>query len=52
MAAYRRWKGREFNRFVAEFGENVMYLRASSVGKDEFGYRWERGIYLGTRDES
>jgi hypothetical protein len=24
MTAYRRWKGREFNRFVCEFGKNVM----------------------------
>jgi hypothetical protein len=43
---------RYFNRFIAEFGENVMYLKADSAGKEKFGYRWERGIYLGTRDES
>ena len=52
MTASRRWKGRDFNRFIAEFGENVMYLKAGSVGKEKFGCRWERGIYLGTRDES
>ena len=41
FTAYRRWKGREFRRLVAEFGENVWYLRANSVGKDKFKPRWE-----------
>ena len=30
--AYQRWKGKEFKREVAEFGETVMYLKAGSQG--------------------
>ncbi len=45
MTAHRRWKGREFSRPVAEFGEGVWYLKAGSVGKDKLdnrtGYGWE-----------
>ena len=32
ITAYRRWKGKEFKRDVAEFGENVWYLKSDSVG--------------------
>ena len=31
--AYRRWKGKYFNIRVAEFGENVWYLKAGTLGK-------------------
>ena len=30
--AYRRWKGKDFKRDVAEFGEAVMYLPAKIKG--------------------
>ena len=45
--AYRRWKGKEFKREVAEIGEQVMYLKAGTQGKDKFNARWERGTWLG-----
>ena len=45
--AFRRWKGKNFNKKIAEFGENVCYLKKKSVGKDKFNSRWEEGIYLG-----
>ena len=37
--AYKRWKGKEFRREVAEFGESVMYLKAGTQGKDKFSPR-------------
>ena len=40
ITAFRKWKGREFNRYVAEFGERVLYLKADSVGKDKLESRW------------
>ena len=52
FSAYRKWKGREFNRSVAEFCECVWYLKAGSTGKDKFESRWEDGVWLGIRDRS
>ena len=37
---------------MCEFGENVIYLRQNSKGKDKFGVRWEDGIWLGIHDQS
>ena len=48
--AYRRWKGRSFNKKVAEFGENIWYLKLGTAGKDKFHKRWEDGVYLGIMD--
>ena len=50
--AYRRWKGKDFKRDIAEFGESVMYLKPGTEGRDKFCARWERGIWLGIRDET
>ena len=50
--AYRRWKGKDFRREIAEFGEVVMYLKPGTRGQDKFSCRWERGVWLGIRDES
>ncbi len=36
FAPYRRWRGKPFNRPVAEFGENVLYLPANSAGKNKY----------------
>ncbi len=52
FSAYRRWKGREFQRPVAEFGECVLYLPALSAGRDKFDVRWREGVWLGIRMES
>ena len=49
---YRRWRGRPFNRPVAEFGENIWYLPANSAGKNKFEARWHEGVWLGVRLES
>ena len=48
--AYRRWKGRSFNKKVASFGEHFWYLKLNTAGKDKFHKRWEDGIYLGIID--
>ena len=50
--AYQRWKGKPFRREVTEFGECVMYLKAGTSGRDKLQPRWERGVWLGIRDES
>merc|ERR1712240_708375 len=39
FTAYRRWKGRTFNRPVTEFGECVLYLPAKTAGRDKFDVR-------------
>jgi hypothetical protein len=52
FSAYRRWKGREFTKPVAEFGECVLYAPAASAGKDKFDARWKEGVWLGVRMES
>ena len=49
---YRRWKGKPFNRPVAEFGENVWYLQANSAGENKYEVRWQEGAWLGVRLES
>ena len=41
---YRRWKGKDFRREIAEFGEIVMYLKLRTRGHDKFNCRWERGV--------
>ena len=50
--AYRRVKGKEFRRPIAEFGETVLYLKPGTKGIDKLAYRWEKGIWLGIMDES
>ena len=50
--AYRRWKGKDFKREVAEIGEIVLYLKAGTQGRNKFVPRWEKGIWLGVRDET
>ncbi len=52
FSAYRRWKGREFTKPVAEFGECVLYAPAASPRKDKFDARWKEGVWLGVRVES
>ena len=52
FSAYRKWKGREFTKPVAEFGECVLYAPAASAGKDKFDARWKEGVWLGVRMES
>ena len=52
ITAYRRWKGKEFKRDVAEFGENVWYLKSDSAGRDKYASRWQEGIWLGIMDDT
>ncbi len=47
-----RWKGREFTRLVAEFGECVWYAPALSAGRDKFDARWREGVWLEVKLES
>ncbi len=48
FSAHRRWKGREFTKSVAEFGQRVSRALAMSVGKGKFGVRWKERVWLGT----
>ena len=50
--AYENWKGRKFNGQYREFGENVLYLRANSKGKDKLDSRWDNGVWLGIADRT
>ena len=52
LTAYRRWKGKEFRRPVAEFGECVWYLKSDSAGRDKYGSRWHEGVWLGIFNET
>ncbi len=44
LSAYRRWRGREFTKPVAEFGECVLRAPAMSAGKDTCDVRWKEGV--------
>ena len=48
----KNWKGRKFNANYREFGENVLYLRPGSRGKDKFEVRWENGVWFGIADRT
>ena len=52
ITAYRRWKGKAFRGSVAEFGENVWYLKSDSAGKIKYVNRWHEGIWLGIADDT
>jgi hypothetical protein len=48
----QRLKGKKFTKAVAEFGENVMYLKPKSRGVDKLNTRWGEGVWLGIRELS
>ena len=50
--AYERVRGRNFRRDIAQFGEVVMHMLPKSLGRDEMGARWRKGIWLGIIDRS
>ena len=51
--AWERVKGRKVNREAPEFGERIMYLKPSSLGKDKFDSRLgDRAFSLGIQDDS
>ena len=50
--ACRRWKGREFTKPGAEFGEDTACGLALSVGKDKVDVRRKEGVWLGIKAES
>ena len=37
---------------MREFGEQVLYLKPGSAGNNKFDARWERGIFLGMREDT
>ena len=45
FTAYRVWKGSEFTKPVAEFGECVMRAPALSVSKNKFNVTWREGVW-------
>ena len=49
---YQNLKGRVFKKEVCEFGENVLFLRPNTRGKDKFEVRWEEGLWLGIHEQS
>ncbi len=50
--ACTRWKGREFTKPTAEFGERVCYAPAFSAGSNKFDVRWVDGVWLGVKLKS
>ena len=52
LTPYRRLRGKNFRKEVADFGESVWYLKPKSLGKRKLVSRWASGIWLGIRDES
>ncbi len=52
FTAYRRWRGRELTKAVAEFGECSVYTPALSVGKDKFDVGWKEGVWFVIKAES
>ena len=50
--AHNRWKGKDFNRVVCEFGECVIALKLDSKGKEKSKVRWVQAVFLGIREES
>merc|ERR1712115_409691 len=49
---WKRLRGKEFKREIAEIGECVHYLEAGTAGKNKFDTRWHDGTWLGVRDET
>ena len=49
--AWERRKGRAFKRDIHEFGEQVLYPKPGSGGKDKFDARWESGVFLGMKED-
>lgn len=45
-------KGRKFKREVCLFSECVWSLKPKSKGKDKAYSRWDKGVWLGIREES
>ena len=51
--SWERRKGRRFIRELPEFGENVMYMKPGSLGKDKAESRWgDSCVFVGIRFES
>ena len=49
---HRRWKGKDFDRPICEFGECIIALRLDSRGKEKSKVRWFLGVFLGVREET
>jgi len=49
---HKRWKGKDFDRPICEFGECIIALRLDSRGKTKSKVRWFNGVFLGIREES
>ena len=47
-----RWKGKDFDRPICEFGECIIGLKLDSVGRTKSKARWIECIFLGIREES
>ena len=52
LTAYRRLRGREYDRVMIEFGECVWYLLNKDKDRGKIAPRWDTGVYLGSREES
>ena len=52
MTAYRRLKGREFQKAIVEFGECIWYLKTKDGSRGKLDPRWDTGVFLGVREES
>ena len=52
QTAYRRLRGRPFNRTVTEFGECIWYYVPKSGHRGKIDARWNDGVFLGCREEA
>ena len=52
MTAYRRHRGKEYNREIPEFGECIHYMPVKRGRLLKLEPRFEDGVFLGIREES
>ena len=49
---HKRWKGKDFDRTICEFGECIIALKLDSVGKTKSKVRWVEAVFIGIREET
>ncbi len=52
LNAHRSWRGKEFTKPAAEFGDCALCARAMSAGNGKFDARWKEGAWVEVRLES
>ena len=52
MTAYRRLRGRNYDKVMIEFGECIWYIKNKSDRANKLNSRWAVGVYLGSSEMS